>query len=340
MIERLQIRNFQPHTDRTIEFDPLVTVIVGLSDCGKSSIVRALRWVCINEPSGDAFLQDGKKRCGAALHVDGRVIRRIKASGENSYKFDAQRYEAIGKAVPEAVANFLNLSPVSWQGQHDAPFWLSSTAGQVGRELNAIVNLELIDRVLLETNRIVVRERQREELIGEKLKKAKAEVEELEWVDEAKLDFDDLEDSHTCCEEAATQAERMSAVCLNATKMEELAEEIDVVLHVAEKVVVAGLRLEELEEQIGNLDGIIEQAERSSRIEAPDFSGVEEAWETIEKQRERCNRLDKLIQSIESSEAAADDADEQWESAENQLAEETEGRCPLCGAEMKEARSE
>jgi len=55
MIKYLQIQNFQSHKDSLLEFDPGVNVIVGSSDSGKTAVIRALRWLVWNRPSGDAF---------------------------------------------------------------------------------------------------------------------------------------------------------------------------------------------------------------------------------------------------------------------------------------------
>ena len=124
-LETLQIRNFQPHSKQTIDLDPRVTVFTGPSDSGKSAFIRALRWCCTNSPGGDAFIKDGKKRCGVRLKIDGRSIGRTKGPAENDYILDGKKFKSFGTSIPEPIADLLNLSPVTWQGQHDSPFWLS-----------------------------------------------------------------------------------------------------------------------------------------------------------------------------------------------------------------------
>ena len=55
MIKKIQIQNFQSHKETTLKLDPGVNIIVGTTDSGKTSILRALRWVIWNRPSGDDF---------------------------------------------------------------------------------------------------------------------------------------------------------------------------------------------------------------------------------------------------------------------------------------------
>ena len=57
--------------------------------------------------------------------------------------------------VPEPITKALNLNAVNIQSQMDAPFLLSSSAGEVAQTLNEVVGLEDIDRALTAANRMV-----------------------------------------------------------------------------------------------------------------------------------------------------------------------------------------
>jgi exonuclease SbcC len=147
MIEKLIIRNFQCHKRLKIEFDPLVTTIVGPSDVGKSAVLRALGWVTTNHPRGEAFIRDGADKATAILSVDGHKIKRSRGS-KNTYELDGSKFTAFGNATPDEIAAVLNLSELNFQGQHDAAFWFSESAGEVSRQLNSIVDLSVIDSTL------------------------------------------------------------------------------------------------------------------------------------------------------------------------------------------------
>ena len=55
MINTLQIEGFQSHDSTEIELSKGVNVIIGSSDSGKSSIIRACKWAFQNRPQSDSF---------------------------------------------------------------------------------------------------------------------------------------------------------------------------------------------------------------------------------------------------------------------------------------------
>jgi DNA repair protein SbcC/Rad50 len=152
VIESLTLSNFQAHPSLVIDLDPYVTCLTGPSDQGKSAIIRALRWLCLNQPSGEAFIRDGAKQALVEIKVDGRVVHRVRGKGQNEYQLGMdpiKEFKALGNGnVPPEVATLLNVGILNFQGQHDAPFWFGETAGEVSRQLNQIINLGVIDDVL------------------------------------------------------------------------------------------------------------------------------------------------------------------------------------------------
>ena len=55
MITKIEIKNFQSHKHTVIDFSNGVNVIIGSSDCGKSAIIKAMRWCITNSPAGNSF---------------------------------------------------------------------------------------------------------------------------------------------------------------------------------------------------------------------------------------------------------------------------------------------
>lgn len=148
MLESLTIRDFQAHEKLKIDFHPHVTTLLGKTDSGKSSIIRAIRWLATNKPSGDAFIRDGQEQAKAALVVDGQTVTRVRGKDRNTYSLNGEPLKAFGQDVPDEVAKLLNVGDSNFQQQHDAPFWFSSSAGEVSRKINEVVDLGLIDNVL------------------------------------------------------------------------------------------------------------------------------------------------------------------------------------------------
>lgn len=186
MLERLTIKNFQKHRKVVIEFDPGITTLVGESDVGKSSVLRALRWLAFNRPSGTAFIRAGEEEAKVRLRVDGSAITRHRGRGSaNTFQVDGRTFRAFATDVPEAVRDLLNLGEVNFQQQHDPPFWLTLSPGEVSRELNQIVNLGSIDASLSSIASELRKARATVEVSEGRLKEAKEREETLRWTVEA-----------------------------------------------------------------------------------------------------------------------------------------------------------
>lgn len=149
MIEYIEIRNFQAHKKLRIDFDEPITTIIGSTDSGKSAIIRALVWVITNKPGGDSFIRHGKNKCSVEIGLEnGHAVQRIRGKKENTYILDGKVFNAIKTDVPEEMKKIFNISENCIQQQHDPIFWFSSSAGEVARKLNLIVNLDIIDFTL------------------------------------------------------------------------------------------------------------------------------------------------------------------------------------------------
>ena len=73
MITALRLLEFQKHRKLVVRFDPHVTTIVGQTDSGKTSILRALLWLLTNSPAGMEFIHYGSKRVEVDLR-DGFLL--------------------------------------------------------------------------------------------------------------------------------------------------------------------------------------------------------------------------------------------------------------------------
>lgn len=147
MLEYIDLENFQAHIGLKIVFDPRITTIVGPTDAGKSSIIRALGWVTLGGPVA-VPANYGTKVARVAIGVDGHTVIRQWGEDKNLYQLDDTEFKAFRGVVPGELAQLLCMSEVNFQRQLDQPYWLSATPGEVARQLNRIINLDIIDRVL------------------------------------------------------------------------------------------------------------------------------------------------------------------------------------------------
>jgi exonuclease SbcC len=143
---RLEIEGFQPHKHRVIEFDELVTVLVGANGSGKSSVIRAIRWVAFNRPLGDSVIRWGSKSARVRLVTETVKVVRERGEDGNYYRVNAQKFTALGTGVPESVHRLLRLEEICFQKQIEAGFWFTHSAPEVAREMNRVVDLDVIDR--------------------------------------------------------------------------------------------------------------------------------------------------------------------------------------------------
>lgn len=160
MIKSIDIKNFQSHQHTNIELSAGVNVIVGRSDSGKTAILRDLNWVINNRPSGDSFRSNWGGDTVTTITVSASNpalpdinITRQKSDKENSYYLNGDRFTAVGQSVPDKILKALNINPINIQSQMDAPFLLSTSAGDVAQVLNEIVGLEDIDRAISNINK-------------------------------------------------------------------------------------------------------------------------------------------------------------------------------------------
>ncbi len=151
--DTVTLRNFQCHKKLALVITPGVTVITGRSDAGKSAVLRAIRWLCLNRPNGSSMLRHGADAVRVSLDLtdlDGvtkyRVERR-RGKGGNLYVLDGTELKAFGAEPPDVVSRGLNVGPDNFQRQHDPLFWLSLSPGELAKRLNAMTGFDKADEV-------------------------------------------------------------------------------------------------------------------------------------------------------------------------------------------------
>ncbi|MBN2570516.1 MAG: AAA family ATPase [Ignavibacteriales bacterium] len=194
MISKLQILNFQSHKDSSLQFDPGVNVIVGSSDSGKTAIIRALRWLIWNRPSGDSFRSSwGGPTAVTTLLDKETVITRGKTDSSNEYKIDTQTFTAFGNDIPEPIQKAINIDETNLQQQLDAPFLISKSPGEVASYFNRIAHLDQID-VALKTIQGQVRQLSSEITSDEKrVTSLEKEFKGYVYLDQFEIDLEELE---------------------------------------------------------------------------------------------------------------------------------------------------
>ena len=108
MIEKIEIKNFQAQRHLAIEPSPHITSIIGESDIGKSSTIRALYWFFTNKAPSD-FITWGQDECSIEIAIDGHNIKRLRNKKKNVYILDGIEYSCLRQDVPPEIQNILRI---------------------------------------------------------------------------------------------------------------------------------------------------------------------------------------------------------------------------------------
>jgi chromosome segregation ATPase len=338
----LHLRNFQKHGNLRVVFDKHITSIIGDSDKGKSTILRALRWVCLNKPAGNRFLRHGAKSVSVKLVLtDGTVIQRSYGPHGHVYKLDGQPYKAFGRNVPEPIQAALRLDNVNFQWQHEGPFWFSSTPGEVARQLNAIVDLRAIDTVLsaLQSNakraRVVAEERACDLEEARKARRSYAYVPKLAArYKEAKGLAAALGKTRETARQLRDCLEGVSEAQKRVKNAAAAASACETALVVARRAAKVAKQRRELDEVLSDLAKSTAEANQP----VPDLSGLQALADRLQKTRRQHNELAIILDGVSDSMQQLSEKKTllaETLAALDKLRTSCGKRCPLCGNVMK-----
>lgn len=196
MLTNLKIKEFQSHKDTEIPFDPGVNVILGASDSGKSSVLRALLWVIRNRPTGDSVRNWDNKKNVVDVTIetsDGHCISKKRSEGKSVYILDGNKFEAFKQDVPSEIETAFNMSEINTQTQHEDYFLLSDSPGEVARKLNEFAGLDIIDQLFKFINSKALSSKRDAEDASQKIETLTSSIDSLSYIDEAEADLNSFE---------------------------------------------------------------------------------------------------------------------------------------------------
>ena len=141
-ISELHVKNVQIHKDLTVKFSKGVNVIVGDTNKGKSSLLRALRLILDNQPrSGERIYKRIGSKNPLMIEVKDGEGNSIKRS-INRYYLNGALMKAYNTTIPEPVKEIFPLKEVNWQRQLDPHFLVLETGGGAAKILNTYSGME------------------------------------------------------------------------------------------------------------------------------------------------------------------------------------------------------
>jgi len=162
----IHLENFQGHKDTTIKFAPGLTGLVGPSDSGKTSILRALTWIWTNRPGGIGFVRVGESLARVTLETDKGTVVREKGKRRNAYQLispngHVEDFDVVGKDVPNEIAALFDISELNYQSQLTPHFLVLDSPGAVAEVINRACRLdqgyEIVSWLARESRRLKTR---------------------------------------------------------------------------------------------------------------------------------------------------------------------------------------
>jgi len=207
-LEQLILTNHESWVDRTFNFHPGVNILVGLSDAGKSSILRAIRLVADNEPNKNktdgnpVFKNDAASDKEDAsvqmIFADDISVSRIKGKVTNQYDLQIednkiQEFKAFASIIPDEINDAVSLNEVNIQKQKELPFLISQNSADRGRFFNQVAGLDNIDKSQKYANSKVLEAGREATTCEKEVTRVSAELKKLDFIPTLEKKVEELE---------------------------------------------------------------------------------------------------------------------------------------------------
>ncbi len=338
-IKIIELKNFQCHKHLKCTLSNEVTTFIGPSDEGKSAILRALRWVAMNDPAGDSFIRWGAKFAKVKLTLDDdTIITRKRGVGQNLYKLNDEKYVSFKNSVPPDIQKTLRIIAENFQQQYDNPFWISETAGELARQLNKIVNLDIIDYTMSELNSRARKVNIELEIIQEKLDGARIKQERCEISKEINKQLTIVEKLDFELENVVVDVEELEPLINKIDNTRVIIKSFGRMIRAADQVIKVGDEYSECAADCDHISTLmlqIHHVEEYLKKEIPDLSELENLFDKHVNMASDKHELNTLVSRIEHSILSVSTIESLLYDAEKSLEKEMVGKCPLCENPIK-----
>jgi len=341
-ITKIQLENFESHEYSEVELSNGITVIVGRNDCGKSSIVRALRWVIQNQPRGSEFLRKGASACSVTLTLDnGTIITRFKGNNRNGYCVQEAgkepiEYNSVGDGVPAEVDTLLGIgdfvlpgetspSGLNFSEQGSAPFGTSESGPERARRLAAFCKVDQFDTAIRVLN-MRVRDNDKAIRILEKQKKETEET--LGDFEDIKIHKELLGKLEELIKKTSSLSGKLQTLQQHESSLKTLASKVIEYRNKESNLdsIQSTLDFEKLEEQLTKLKAL-EKLHKDLEANTVWFKDIREREKTIVYLLEQCPNLVKaddtlaLLSALDKQHSSLRKFTERTETLKTELAE-------------------
>ena len=208
-LKTIILNNFQSHKHTILDFNQGLNVIIGPSDAGKSAIIRAIKWVLYNEPSGDYFIRQGENDVSVTLiFSDNTKIKRYRSKSKNQYILynnlgEEIKYEGFGLGVPEEIIEKIGIEKIYLDSEEsnlinlgeqlEGPFLLSEKTSTRASAIGRLIGVNIIDDALKDTLRDLRNSSIEKKNKDSHISSLKEELKTFEFLRDLNLKLEDLE---------------------------------------------------------------------------------------------------------------------------------------------------
>jgi DNA repair exonuclease SbcCD ATPase subunit len=339
MLEKLHITNFRMHQEQEIEFAPDITTIIGSSASGKSTLLKSIIWILQNRPAGDSVINWDAEKAVGRLTIDGNLIKRIKGKNTNLYKLNKKKFVAFGKGeVPSEIEKLLNISDINIQTQFEPHFWFSKTAGEVSRQLNQIVNMDVIDSTMANIASEVRRTSSEIDVIQERLTTIKKQRTELLYAKEMDERLKIVENKYNLYQKYALEAFEINELVQRAITYGQTIENSKQVAKQGNLAIIKWqlyLDVKTKQDELSNLIKNAELLQKQTAVKLPPLDLLEKLWKEYKNLQEQRLSIEELIENIDNTQKNVTKLKISLSQSEKELEKRMGKICPLCGQMIK-----
>lgn len=355
-LTNLKLVNFQSHENTDIELSSGVNAFYGTTHSGKSSIIRALRWLFKNRPSSG---MPSHWAGDTAVEIDTESIRiaRHRTSQFNGYIVDDNsngnywEYQAVGSSVPDHIQQLFPLYDFNWKEQGEGHFLIGLSSGKVAQQLNRVVALDSIDCILSEISSRIRSNRQDMQRVGNDLQEAEQNVSCYDFLDDLKHEIDKLQKHDKVLGELNVLSNELRMRAEEAQEAESVVNDYEWVKEADELICKLERdvpRLKGLNDQIADLKRILGYAEYySNRLNEfsvyqdldEDATELEQLYDQLRQLAMFYNGLNGKLQEIQNTQNRCDTTSEKVTSLEKELREQFPDVCPFCGSRVEKHKN-
>lgn len=232
-ITKIILENFQSHKYSQLEFKEGLNAIIGSTDSGKTAIFRALKWALYNEPQGDYFIREGEDYVCVKVFFDtGIIVNRYRRKSRNGYELtypdgNVLVFEGFGVKVPKEVIEATKIRKVSFTSTEDrslnmaeqleGPFLLSDTPGTKAAAIGKLVEADVVDYALTQTNQDLRNKRNVLKVSKENLETLREDLKNYDYLEDLEITIQKLEEIQRVKEKVEHNLQILESINLNYT---------------------------------------------------------------------------------------------------------------------------